>query len=98
VKSHPVLAAVDSLGDRARRPVVTGVVFLATAATSIAQLPHPALYDQFRRDPGVFAHGEWWRLITPAFFQDGWLVGTIFNLFVLAVVGLRAERVFGHWR
>jgi membrane associated rhomboid family serine protease len=98
MRTNTVLAGLDSLGDRRRRPVVTSVVFAVTAATSIAQLMHPVLYDQFRRDPAALAHGEWWRLITPSFFQDGWVIGTIFNLFILAVVGLRAERVFGHWR
>jgi membrane associated rhomboid family serine protease len=96
--NSPVLASVVALGDPNRRPIVTAVVFVITAATSIAQLMHPPLYDLFRRDPAALAHGEWWRLVTPSFFQDGWVAGTIFNLVVLAVVGLRAEQVFGHWR
>ncbi|TVT17046.1 rhomboid family intramembrane serine protease [Amycolatopsis acidiphila] len=97
MKTHPVLATLDTLGDPKRRPVVTGVVFAVTAATSIAQLVDHPLLGRFQRDPAI-AHGEWWRLVTASFFQDGWLLGTIFNLFILAVVGLRAERVFGHWR
>ena len=38
--------------------------------------------------------GDWWRLISPLFVQDGGVIGTIFNLVSLALVGSLAERIW----
>lgn len=50
------------------------------------------------RDYTRFASGEWWRLITPLFVQDGGLVGGVSNLVGLLVVGAIAEHLWGRWR
>ncbi|MER6761407.1 MULTISPECIES: rhomboid family intramembrane serine protease [Amycolatopsis] len=78
-----------------RCPVLTGAVFLATAAVLIAQLADPSLFDRFKRDATAIDAGEWWRLLTGMFFQDGKLFGGLFNLVALAVVGTLAEWCFG---
>ncbi|MFD2466731.1 rhomboid family intramembrane serine protease [Amycolatopsis silviterrae] len=78
-----------------RRPVLTGAVFLVTAAVLIAQLADPSLFDRFKRDATAIDAGEWWRLLTGMFFQDGKLFGGIFNLVALAAVGTFAEWCLG---
>ncbi|MEV6906708.1 hypothetical protein [Amycolatopsis sp. NPDC051071] len=74
-----------AMGRRARKPVATAAVWLVTAAAGVAQMARPELLGQFRRDPAALAAGEWWRMVTPMFFQDGHLLGTVFNLAMLAV-------------
>ncbi len=81
-----------------RLPVLTGVVFLVTLACGIAQLVHPPLYDHVVRDAARIDDGEWYRLLTGMFFQDGWAFGLVSNLLWLAVFGTLAERAFGRWR
>ncbi len=78
-----------------RRPVLTGVVFLVTAVVLAAQLADPALFDRFKRDATAIDAGEWWRLLTGMFFQDGKIFGGIFNLLALAAVGTFAEWCLG---
>jgi membrane associated rhomboid family serine protease len=94
---NPFVAVLDRVGVT-RRPAATAAVFAVTAAAGITQLVHHPVFDQFRRDGAKIDAGQWWRLVTGMFFQDGWLAGMVFNLFALAVVGLVAERVLGHWR
>lgn len=79
-------------------PWLTVTVFVVTAATGIAQLVHPSLYDNLSRIPSRIDDGEWWRLITAMFFQDGWAAGLLFNLTILAVFGVLAERTLGRPR
>ncbi|WIY03683.1 rhomboid family intramembrane serine protease [Amycolatopsis mongoliensis] len=81
-----------------RLPLVTASVFLVTLACGIAQLVHPPLYDAVVRDAARIDAGEWYRLVTGMFFQDGWTFGLVSNLVWLAVFGTLAERVFGHAR
>jgi membrane associated rhomboid family serine protease len=89
---------LDRIAVTSRRPVLTAGVFGLTAAVGIAQLVHPPLFDLWRRDGARIDAGEWWRLGTGMFVQDGWLVGLVFNLIILAVFGAAAERVFGRTR
>jgi len=39
--------------------------------------------------------GEWWRLVTPFFVQDGGIAGTGFNLTSLLLIGILAEQFWG---
>ncbi|TCC07750.1 rhomboid family intramembrane serine protease [Kribbella soli] len=80
------------------RPLLTGAVFLVTLACGIAQLVHRPLYEHVVRDASRIDHGQWYRLLTGMFFQDGWASGLISNLLLLAIFGTIAERVFGRWR
>ncbi|MFJ9783797.1 rhomboid family intramembrane serine protease [Amycolatopsis sp. NPDC101161] len=81
-----------------RRPYLTAAVFAVTLACGIAQLVHPPLYDAMHRDAARIDAGEWYRLVTGMFFQDGWAFGLTSNLAWLAVFGTLAERVFGRAR
>jgi len=78
--------------------LLTGVVFLVTLACGIAQLAYRPLYDHVVRDASHIDAGQWYRLLTGMFFQDGWASGLVSNLILLAVFGTVAERVFGRWR
>ncbi|WIX87570.1 rhomboid family intramembrane serine protease [Amycolatopsis sp. DG1A-15b] len=87
-----------ALAPVARRPYLTAVVFAVTLACGIAQLVHPPLYDVMHRDAARIDAGEWYRLVTGMFFQDGWAFGLTSNLLWLAFFGTLAERVFGRAR
>ncbi len=87
-----------ALAPVSRRPYLTAVVFAVTLACGIAQLVHPPLYDAMHRDAARIDAGEWYRLVTGMFFQDGWAFGLTSNLVWLAVFGTLAERVFGRAR
>jgi membrane associated rhomboid family serine protease len=87
-----------ALAPVARRPYLTAVVFAVTAACGIAQVVRPPLYDAMHRDAARIDAGEWYRLVTGMFFQDGRALGLAFNLLTLAVVGAFGERVFGRAR
>ncbi len=75
--------------------MLTGAVFVVTAIVLLAQLADPSLFDRFKRDAAAIDAGEWWRLLTGMFFQDGKLLGGIFNLVALAVVGTFTEWCLG---
>jgi membrane associated rhomboid family serine protease len=94
---NPFVAVFDRIGTQ-RKPVLTAAVAVVTAVALVAQLVHPALLDQFRRDGAAIDAGEWWRLVTGMFFQDGKLLGGLFNLVALVVAGTLAERYFGRTR
>jgi rhomboid protease GluP len=95
--ANPVAAFFARVGTP-RRPVLTGTVFVVTAAALIAQLAVPSLLGHVQRDASAIDAGQWWRLITGMFFQDGGIPGGIFNLAILAVVGTLAEWSLGRVR
>jgi membrane associated rhomboid family serine protease len=75
--------------------VVTAVLVLAGLAL---QLHFPSLLGRMERNPVGLAMGEYWRILTPLFFQDGGISGGVFNLMALALVGSTAERQWGYAR
>ena len=91
-------ATTATLAAGPRRPYLTGAVFLVTLACGIAQLAYRPLYEHVVRDASRIDDGQWYRLLTGMFFQDGWAHGLISNLLLLAVFGAVAERVLGRWR
>ncbi|HSB65142.1 MAG TPA: rhomboid family intramembrane serine protease [Anaerolineales bacterium] len=76
-------------------PQTTFLLFLAVAIPSILQFFFPSILPLFQRDYQRFLSGNWWRIITPLFVQDGGLGGTIFNLAGLLLIGSIAERLWG---
>jgi Rhomboid family len=80
-----------------RPPVVTAVVFMVTATTSVLGLLIPGMLEALQRTPQGL-HGDWWRTFTALFVQDGGVVGTLSNLVFLLVMGVLAEQVLGAWR
>lgn len=80
-----------------RFPVVTAVVFVVTATTSVLGLVIPGMLEALERTPQGL-HGDWWRTVTALFVQDGGVIGTISNLAFLLVLGALAEQLLGTWR
>jgi len=75
-------------------PWATALLLAAIAVPSVLQFFFPALLAIFQRDYRRFLQGDWWRLVSPLFVQDGGLSGSIFNLISLAFVGSAAERIW----
>jgi membrane associated rhomboid family serine protease len=73
------------------------LVFAVTATLSVLQFRFPELLSLMRREDTAMTQGEWWRLITPLFVQDGGWVGTLFNLATLLALGAVAAETLG-WR
>jgi membrane associated rhomboid family serine protease len=74
---------------------VTLTLFLTLAATATLQWIFPVMLLAFERDASRIAAGEWWRLMTALFAQNGGVAGTVFNLVSLLLVGTVAERIWG---
>lgn len=81
-----------------RIPLVTLALALAIVACLLLQLRFPDLLNHMRRDADAVRHGELWRILTALFFQDGWIVGGVFNIVCLLAVGAVAERRLGRRR
>ena len=56
------------------------------------QVLHTALQDLFQRDTSQILRGEWWRIGTALFFQDGGLAGGATNIAALLCIGGLAEQ------
>src|SRR5262245_61980114 len=83
-------------GSRERPPWAAIGLFCLVAVPSLAQFAFPQLYTWLHRDSElIMHHGQWWRPFTSFVVQDGGVAGTAFNLVVLAVIGIAAERVWG---
>ena len=79
---------------RSRLPVTTASIFAITAAATTLQYFLPLL-PLFERQPDALARHEYWRLITPIFFQrEGWRQ-IMFDFSALAVVGTFVECICG---
>lgn len=95
----PVAAVVTTLrGTPAGRDAqlqrpnrATILLWLVVAVPSTIQFAEPRLLDWLERDWTKIGDGQVWRLITSIVVQDGGLVGTVFNLFVLAIVATAAQ-------
>jgi membrane associated rhomboid family serine protease len=84
----------QSLPRKSHFPQTTFLLVVAIAIPSVLQFFFPAILSTFQRDYERFLNGDWWRLVTPLFVQDGGVPGTIFNLISLALVGSVAERIW----
>jgi membrane associated rhomboid family serine protease len=79
-------------------PIATIATLLVTGIFTALQFPFPGVLDTLRRNPQAFASGEWWRIVTSVLVHsDGW-PQIVFNFVAIAVFGVVAERIFGHWR
>jgi len=76
-------------------PYSTLLLTLAVAIPTTLQFFFPAILPLFERNYGCFLAGDWWRLVTSLFVQDGGVSGSIFNLVSLLFVGTVAERLWG---
>jgi membrane associated rhomboid family serine protease len=78
----------------AKSPATLALTILVIVG-AIAQWLHPQILIDFRRDSAAVHNGQYWRLISTLFEQDGGLAGTIFNIACLLILGVLAETVFG---
>jgi len=77
-----------------RRPLLTIATCLLLTGCLLAQLRHPHLLIAFERDQRQVWNGEWWRIFTAVFFQDGWILGGLTNIVWLAAIGNLCEQVW----
>jgi rhomboid protease GluP len=82
---------------RGKVPLLTLGVLGLLALALAAQIAVPNLLTLFERDGGAIARGDYYRLSTALWFQDGRLAGGAFNLTMLLVVGASAERLWRRW-
>jgi hypothetical protein len=76
-------------------PWATTVALLVVGIPTLAQFTvAPWLLGSLQRDWTLIGRGQVWRLVTALVVQDGGLVGTVFNLVALVVIGVVAEQVW----
>lgn len=59
----------------------------------IAQLRFPQFLFLLERNTTKVVVGEWWRMITALFFQDGWIIGGLTNIVALFFIGNLVEQL-----
>ncbi len=79
-------------------PYSTLLLMLAITIPTTLQFIFPPLLQLFERNYERFLAGDWWRLVTSLFVEDGGIAGSIFNLVSLVLVGVVAERFWGSRR
>ncbi len=85
----------EAVGGLKRWPALTLAFGGLTAMGLVAQLVFPSLVHLFQRDAAeIVGGGQWWRLVTSLFFQDGGVLGGLSNIAALMLVGGLAEQVF----
>lgn len=89
--SGPVLRATNQ---HFRRPWMTITLAIMTCITSTLGNVFPAVLDALDRDRSLLLDGQWWRIVTPLFVQDGGWAGTIFNIVALLVLGAFVESLY----
>ena len=88
----------DTFRRETRLPMMTLTLLVVIAVFTGFQLFFPSLLPALERDAVRIRAGEWWRLVTPLFVQDGGLQGGVFNLVSLLLMGSVAERLWGSRR
>src|SRR5690242_4049923 len=68
---------------------------VAIAIPTTLQFFFPEILQLFERNYERFLMGDWWRIVTSLFVQDGGISGSIFNLVSLVLVGTVAEKLWG---
>jgi membrane associated rhomboid family serine protease len=77
---------------------MTLIMAIAIGIPTTLQFVFPAILTTLERDTARFLAGDWWRIVTALFVQDGGVAGSVFNLVNLLFVGSVAERVWGRRR
>jgi len=94
--ANPAPARIDK--SKQPWPFATTATLLVTGIFTALQFPFSGVLETLRRNPQAFASGEWWRIVTPLLVHsDGW-PQIVFNFAAIAVFGVVAECIFGHWR
>jgi rhomboid protease GluP len=80
-----------------RTPILTLTACGFLLGCFIAQLLFPGLLIFFERDTTRILAGEWWRIVSALFFQDGWRLGGLTNIVTLFWIGSVVEQVQSRW-
>ncbi|HET7304562.1 MAG TPA: rhomboid family intramembrane serine protease [Segeticoccus sp.] len=72
-------------------------LWCAVGIPSALQFVRPVLLDVGARDPEAIRDGQWWRLVTSMFLQDGGVAGTVFNLVTLGLTVVLVAAVVRPW-
>lgn len=75
-------------------PWLTLAFVAALTIALVVQSLFPPLRTSFERNACAIFAGDYYRLFTALWFQDGGLVGSLFNLVLLGVLGPIAERIW----
>jgi membrane associated rhomboid family serine protease len=76
-----------------RQPKLPLTVCVVLSLCLLAQLRDSRLLLLFERNTTQVLQGEWWRLVTALFFQDGWIAGGLTNILLLLAIGNLVEQV-----
>ena len=68
---------------------------LSIAVPSTLQFAFLWVATAFRRDASIILSGEWWRIFTALFVQDGDVGGSVFNILSLLLLGVVMETLGG---
>lgn len=79
-----------------------GITILFSVILSIClicQVMFPDILLKFQRNTNSIREGEWWRIFTALFFQDGFIFGGVTNIIFLLMIGSVAEQIIsrGAW-
>ena len=89
-----LMGRLQRLPVRGAVPWLSFSIVVALALAGAAQWLWPGLLPRFERNAGAIFAGDYYRLLTALWFQDGGLVGGGFNLTLLFVLGPIAERLW----
>jgi membrane associated rhomboid family serine protease len=94
LRAQPLVSTSERKVGRVRSPQATLFLLLIVGIPSILQFFYPVLLVILQRDAVRILNGEWWRLVTSLFVQDGGIPGLSFNLVSLLLVGMVAEQLW----
>ncbi len=90
-----IYTGIALLGEIKRRfPVLTLSISILLIGCLVTEFLFPHLLFLFERDSALIYTGQWWRLMTALFFQDGWLAGGTFNILFFILIGSISEQLF----
>lgn len=75
-----------------RLPLITILVCAVLLFCLVWQIISPDILLKFERNSLLINKGEWWRIFTALFFQDGFIYGGISNIVFLLMIGTIAEQ------
>jgi rhomboid protease GluP len=92
------MPSADAPSGRSRVPLVTLGLIVTISTVSLVGYSHQQVFEALERQRGAVGHGQIWRLVTPLLVQtDGWKA-LLAVMWLLLVVGVVAEPLFGHGR
>ncbi|MCU1416413.1 MAG: hypothetical protein JWP32_587 [Schumannella sp.] len=90
-------AVMRARGQSLRWPLMTIGIAVVTLVLSVLALFDEGMLASLGRNRDALLAGEWWRIVTPLFAQDGGWPGLIFNIVALLVLGGFIEIALGGW-